>query len=329
MATKYKQLELLVEGMSCPSCEILVEQKVKSHNAVKKVEVERLSGKISIEIEVSYDKNSLVKELNTLVEPHGYKISLHKGQKSISLKQTTMGMLIALVIIALYLFLQRYISVDGFSGNLAWSEIVMIGFIASLSSCMALVGSLVLGFSALSEQSGRTKSLIYFHVSRFLTFFLLGGVIGYIGSFFHLTGIVSDILELLIAFTLLFLGISMLEIFPGVERFIPHFDKNLGASLLQKALRSSFILPFSLGAITFILPCGFTQSMQLYALKTGSFIDGAVVMGLFVLGTFPVLALISIFSSRFTRVLKTGIFYKMMAFLIIFFAVINIVGIIR
>lgn len=43
------------------------------------------------------------------------------------------------------------------------------------------------------------------------------------------------------------------------------------------------------GALTFLLPCGFTQSMMLFAIESGNPWQGALVMGAFALGTFPVL----------------------------------------
>src|SRR5205823_2764418 len=54
---------------------------------------------------------------------------------------------------------------------------------------------------------------------------------------------------------------------------------------------------FALGAFTFFLPCGFTQSLQLVALASGSFTTGALTMFVFALGTLPSLIGISAISS--------------------------------
>jgi len=54
---------------------------------------------------------------------------------------------------------------------------------------------------------------------------------------------------------------------------------------------------FLLGALTFFIPCGFTQSTQLLALGAGSFLGGALIMTTFALGTLPSLIGISIVSS--------------------------------
>lgn len=42
-----------------------------------------------------------------------------------------------------------------------------------------------------------------------------------------------------------------------------------------------------MGSLTFFLPCGFTQAMQLFAISSGSALTGALTMGIFALGTTP------------------------------------------
>ena len=49
----------------------------------------------------------------------------------------------------------------------------------------------------------------------------------------------------------------------------------------------SHINAMVLGGLTFFLPCGFTQAMQLVAISSGSFVTGSMVMGLFAIGTAP------------------------------------------
>jgi plastocyanin len=52
-----------------------------------------------------------------------------------------------------------------------------------------------------------------------------------------------------------------------------------------------------MGALTFFLPCGFTQSLQLAALASRSFLTGGIMMFVFALGTLPSLLGISAISS--------------------------------
>ena len=54
---------------------------------------------------------------------------------------------------------------------------------------------------------------------------------------------------------------------------------------------------FLLGGLTFFLPCGFTQALQLYVLAKGDFLTGALTMLAFALGTLPALLSLSAVSS--------------------------------
>jgi len=78
--------------------------------------------------------------------------------------------------------------------------------------------------------------------------------------------------------------------------------------------------PFLLGAITFFLPCGFTQSMQVLALVSGSFSRGALSLFLFALGTMPVLLVLGI-AATWARDKKFGVFQKVAGILILVFAI--------
>jgi plastocyanin domain-containing protein len=77
------------------------------------------------------------------------------------------------------------------------------------------------------------------------------------------------------------------------------------------------------GALTFFLPCGFTQAMQLYAMSTGHFWSGAMIMGVFALGTAPGLLGIGGLTSVIQGVFAKR-FFKFAGLLVIFLAVFNI-----
>ena len=81
-----------------------------------------------------------------------------------------------------------------------------------------------------------------------------------------------------------------------------------------------------MGIATFFLPCGFTQSMQLYTLTTGTFMRGGMTMLAFALGTLPVLALISFSSFSIKNSAKSGIFFKSAGLIVILFALFNLVN---
>jgi len=78
-----------------------------------------------------------------------------------------------------------------------------------------------------------------------------------------------------------------------------------------------------MGALTFFLPCGFTQAMQVYAVSSGSFVGGAVIMGFFALGTAPgLLSIGGLISSLKGTTAKR--FFKIAGVVVILFALFNL-----
>ncbi|TAK96143.1 hypothetical protein EPO05_02515, partial [Patescibacteria group bacterium] len=89
----------------------------------------------------------------------------------------------------------------------------------------------------------------------------------------------------------------------------------------DKLKRSEHALaPVLLGASSFFLPCGFTQSMQLFALGSGSFWTGALTLFIFALGTVPSLLTLGVVTS-WTRERKFSTFQKVAGMLVVLFAV--------
>ena len=100
----------------------------------------------------------------------------------------------------------------------------------------------------------------------------------------------------------------------------------LSKHLLEVKKVNHTLTPVLVGIVTFFLPCGFTQSMQIYSLTTGSFVGGATTMLVFALGTFPALALLSFASLGIKDKAKSGVFFKTAGLVVIFFAIFNLIG---
>lgn len=69
------------------------------------------------------------------------------------------------------------------------------------------------------------------------------------------------------------------------------FRFRLPAGTLRKLTALKKYGPFSIGLINGFMPCGPLQSMQLYAISSGSFLSGAASMFFFCLGTIPLVLL--------------------------------------
>lgn len=68
-----------------------------------------------------------------------------------------------------------------------------------------------------------------------------------------------------------YIGLHILNIVPSITRFGFHLPKKLTTKIDDLQQKESPFIPAIIGVLTFFLPCGFTQSMQLAAVASGSF----------------------------------------------------------
>jgi sulfite exporter TauE/SafE/copper chaperone CopZ len=316
-----------VHGMHCKACVLLTESELIEVPAVRGVR----SYLHTRTVEVTGDfgdaeAHTIAEELSKVLEKHGYKLSLEKEKIQGNWKDFRIALPIALGFLIIFYLLQKAGLVNLVkAGSVSYGTAFMIGIIASLSTCMAVVGGLVLSMSATFAKEGdRTKPQVLFHLGRIVSFFILGGVIGAIGSAFTLGITGTFVLGIIIGIVMLIMGINLLDVFPWVKKLQLGMPKLLSKHALGVTRLNHTLTPLLVGIATFFLPCGFTQSMQIYTLSTGSFMKGGLTMLAFALGTLPVLALLSFSSFSIQNSSKSGIFFKTAGLVVIMFALYNL-----
>ena len=192
----------------------------------------------------------------------------------------------------------------GVSETMSYGLVFVIGLVASVSSCIAVTGGLLVAAAAKYNEATadltpmqRMKPHIYFNAGRILSYTLLGGAVGALGSALMLSPEINGILTIVASAVMILLGLQMLHLLPSLTRFLPTMPKAFGHTIHDLAERDAKGGAFVLGAVTFFLPCGFTQALQLYVLAKGSFTVGALTMLAFALGTLPALLSLSALSS--------------------------------
>ena len=219
------------------------------------------------------------------------------------------AILVGLVFLSLFFYLQKSGILNfGIGGQITPATSFILGVVASLSSCLAVVGGLVLSLSAkiIEDDKRNSKKPFYlFHVGRLAGFAILGGALGLLGKTIGINFIFSAILGLFASIIMILLGFNLLGIFRKTKITISHSMFNF----FKKAEHQTFA-PLLIGIGTFFLPCGFTQSMQASALSSGSFISGSSIMFFFALGTLPMLALLSFGSVSFAQSKYAQLFFK-------------------
>ena len=190
------------------------------------------------------------------------------------------------------------------SETTSYGLVFIIGLVASVSSCIAVTGGLLVAVAAKYNEASagltsgqRMRPHIYFNAGRILSYTLLGGAIGALGSALTFSPEINGVLTLVASAVMILLGLQMLKLLPSLTRFLPTMPKSFGHFIHDLAERDANGGAFALGAATFFLPCGFTQALQLYVLAKGSFATGALTMLAFSLGTLPALLSLSAMSS--------------------------------
>lgn len=322
-----KKIKLYVQGMHCANCELNIEGNLSKVTGIEKVDADLRTNSVEVTGDFKDSDQETAKELTKYIEDSGYTLHAEKPivKKEVKWNEFIYALPIATSFIVLFFALQQSGILDSVGGNTSnYLGIFLLGITASLSSCMAVVGGLILSISAnyaKEDTKDKIKPQILFHISRIIGFFIFGGIIGLVGSLFTLNVTTTFILTIIVSSVMILLGLNLLDTFNFISKLQIKTPKFIGKRIIESDNLKNHYGPLLLGALTFFLPCGFTILVQTYALTKGNFIDGASTMFVFALGTFPVLAAISFASIKFGKNLKmSGIFFKTVGIVVIFFA---------
>ena len=279
---------LSIKGMHCPSCDVMVERRLSKVRGIVEVDANHATGRVVIATDPHDPPDDA--DIARAVEQAGY--ALGEPADETFWRDITISMLL---VIGGYLLLRRFdLSSLAPSTTEIFSlgAVLVIGLVAGASSCMAVTGGLLLAVSAKHNElhAGETparkfRPVLFFNVGRLASYFVLGGAVGLLGQSLSLGTRATGYVNIAVAIVMILFALSILQVLPKSVRMpkgIARWIANLSDSDHPAA-------PALLGALTFFLPCGFTQSLQLVALSSGNAFSGATIMFTFALGTLPFL----------------------------------------
>lgn len=332
---KHRHSELRIAGMTCSSCELLLERKLKHLPGMVQVDVNHRTGVAHLTARADQlpDQNQII----SVITDAGYRLAdgASTAARGISNQRAWVeigGSL--LIIFAVYKLLQAadFASLaPSMSGTISLGGALVIGLVAGASSCLAVTGGLLVALAAKHNELHQAetprqkfKPLLHFNVGRLVSYLLLGGLVGVLGQSTTLSTRSTGYMNMAVALIMLYLGLSILGVMPRGS-FPIRPPKKLSRWIANLSESEHPAAPFALGAFTFFLPCGFTQSLQIVALASGSFVAGATTMFVFALGTLPSLLGISAVSSlangNFSR-----LFLRFSGALVLLLAVFNLIS---
>jgi len=324
-------LRVDIEGMTCPNCETLIERRFAAIPGVRSVSARAADGAALIDHDGSVDIAALQASLHDEI----YRVApAGEGVRARNTGRDYLEIAAALVIVlGLYLLLKRFnLAPDsiGVSDDTSYGLAFLIGLVASVSTCMAVTGGLLVAAAAkYNESTGtapgvqRLAPLLYFNLGRVISYTAFGGAIGALGSALTLSAHTNGILTLAVSAVMIVLGLQMLKLLPSFGWLMPKTSSALAHKLHDLAGKEAKGGAFILGAATFFLPCGFTQALQLYVLANGSATIGALTMLAFALGTLPALMSLSALAS-FARGAFQRHFLKFAGAAVVVFGLLNV-----
>lgn len=295
-----------LRGTTCQSCEVVIERDISTLGNICGVKASHAKGRIEIETDSDTNQEKLLHRVNERLSSHGYSAFVGEAvMHQVPWSWTRLGGALVLVLAVYLLFKQFGLltiapTIESTGGLMT---IFAIGLIASVSSCTAVVIGLLAAVSATKakEQASmapreRMRPHVHFNIGRLVGFIVFGALVGLAGSVLQLSGTLNGLFVVVIALVMITLGLHLLGIMPAhIARLSPPKWLAHRIHALQESKHPA--VPFVLGALTFFLPCGFTQSMQLYALSLGDPLSSAMVMGVFALGTAPALLGVGVITS--------------------------------
>lgn len=319
-----------VLGMTCISCEKRVEEAIQALSSVSAIKADHRRGRVSFThvpepqntAEEASRNQALSQELEAAINKAGYRyagfVAADQGSPwpSVLLSALLITSFLILNSLGIFNFLPR---VDS---SLGLGLVFVAGLLTSVH-CVAMCGGIALsqhgrskaarprhpgsqadapptettGSGALRSRAG--NGTLLYHLGRIVSYTLLGALVGGLGSVLDFSLGTKSLLVAIASVFMMVMGLRMLGLFkgfrlPGLPRLSRLFPPRLVAGLRARG-------PFFVGLLNGLMPCGPLQTMQLYALGTGSVFLGAASMFLFSLGTVPLLFLFTALSGFFTK----------------------------
>lgn len=309
MATQNVTTTFKVSDMTCAACEQRIEKGLSRKKGIIKVHASFSNGTVA----VTYDHSQIQMErIQSMLSDLHYPVTADDPSSRSTRKQWVSFALILVGIIAGYFLLEQtgvfslFPTVDA---NTTFPVLFIVGLLTSVH-CVAMCGGINISQCAgvgkrdARNQYRRFLPSLQYNGGRVISYTVIGGIVGAIGSVVTPSGYFRGIVAIAASVFMLIMGLNLLGIFPFLRKLVPRMPTLIARKVNSEKVGKG---PFLVGLLNGLMPCGPLQAMQLYALSTGSFLLGALSMLLFSLGTVPLMfglgALSSLLTARFTSVM--------------------------
>ncbi len=267
-----------VTGMTCSGCERRLEGAISALEGVQTATANHSKGELTAEFISPCTKDRII----DAIQKTGYGIAVNTKNGG-----DTAAILI--IILGVYVIAQHMGWLEIFQNiptisedRISYFALFLIGLLTSVH-CIAMCGGLNLANSISSGDIRPLRRSILYNFGRLTSYALIGAGLGFFGERAAITLQARGIIGLIAGGFMLLMGVNMLGGLSLSVRLFPNLSRKLSAKI-QRVDKSS---SFAIGLANGLMPCGPMQSMQVYAVASGSMQAGAMSMFSFCLGTIP------------------------------------------
>lgn len=305
MSKKYK-----VRGMTCNHCKEKIEKALKKKKDIKDAKIDLRTGILDLE----YKSNEIaLHSIKKVISQLGYELVEVENEN-----KAKIGMVIGVTVILFFLvnrMIPDFSTLLTAGNSLSLIMLFLIGITTSFH-CVSMCGGIAL--SQVSKEKDNFKRNIMYNVGRMISYTLLGGIVGALGAGITLGNSFFAIVPIVLGVLMVIIGLSN----AGMP-IVPHFKLTKQINMKLAYLRGKVSYdkgPFVLGLVNGLMPCGPLQLMQIYALGTGSFMQGALAMLAFSIGTVPLMLGLGLFINKLSIASKELVF-KVGGYLVVFLGI--------
>lgn len=168
--------------------------------------------------------------------------------------------------------------------------------------------------------------VVMFLTTKLVAHTVLGFFLGLLGSAVTLSLGMQLTFQAFAAIFMFATAMNLLNAHPVFRYVSFHPPKFLQKYVRDTSKSKALFAPALLGFLTIFIPCGVTQAMEVLAINSGSPIQGALIMFVFVLGTSPLFAALGVSTAKLSEGLRAQ-FSKIAAVILILMAAYSLNGV--
>src|SRR3989339_648328 len=273
--------EFKVKGMHCASCEKIINDSIKEVDGVNGFKISYVTGKAIINYNSTQNKKeaySRIKKLGYIVlESTSNNKNTSSDKYTIRLNKSSLLITSLIVVLIGSYFLMQNLTDFNIPTNASYVILFVTGLMTGFH-CIGMCGGFML--------STKSKTPISYGVGKLISYTVIGGLFGLLGSFIIFTPTIRGVAGVIAGVFLISYGLSNLGV-NFLKRIRIPIPSSLTSLIAKKSEKKK---PFITGLLNgLMIACGPLQAMYIYAAGTGSVLQGALSLFFFGLGTLPVM----------------------------------------